>query len=158
MVATAVISGIALNAYSAVNTSTQATINGKQCWTHNVEWNIGPGENMSAGIKGWPCGGMRERGYRGFIEVSDEFKENVISIAKNDTDVQNLLNEGYNIIGVRPIIRTVVEGDGTVFSKATSAVLMLEKDTTGRAYIWVDLEQGKVMQIEILAMTIIEKP
>ncbi len=154
----AVVSGIALNAYSAADASTQTTINDEQCWNHNVGWNVGLDENMSAGMKGWPCGGMRERGYKGFIEVSDEFKENVINIAKKDMDVQNLLNEGYNIIGVRPIIGTVVEGDGTVVSKATSAVLMLEKDTTGSAYIWVDLEQGKVMQIEILTRTIIEKP
>jgi hypothetical protein len=102
--------------------------------------------------------GMRGQGCYGSIEVSEEFKENVINIAKSDTDVQNLLNQGYNVTAVKPIIKTIVEGDGTVVTKATSAILMLEKDTTGRAFVWVDLEQGKVTRIEILTITVIEKP
>ncbi|MGB9960127.1 MAG: hypothetical protein ACPLKQ_06380 [Candidatus Bathyarchaeales archaeon] len=157
VVVAAVISGIALNAYSSANASTQTTING-ECSDKNLRWAVWPTGNMSARMKGWPYGGMREHGYMGFIEVSDEFKENVINIAKKDADVQNLLSEGYNITEVRPIIKTVVEGDGTVVSKATSAILMLEKGTTGYACVWVDLEQGKVVQIEILTRTVIEKP
>jgi len=102
--------------------------------------------------------GMRGQGCYGSIEVSEEFKENVINIAKSDTDVQNLLNQGYNVTAVKPIIKTIVEGDGAVVTKATSAILMLEKDTTGRACVWVDLEQGKVTRIEILTITVIEKP
>jgi len=82
----------------------------------------------------------------------------VINIAKNDTDVQNLLADGYNVTGVRPIIKTIVEGDGSVVTKATSAIVMLEKDTTGHASVWVDLEQGKVTKIVILTRTVIEKP
>jgi hypothetical protein len=155
VVVAAAISGIALNAYSTVNANTQATVNGEQCWNHDIGCTVG---NMSTGMQCWPHGKMRGRVYYGFIEVSDEFKENVINTAKNDTDVQNLLNEGYNITGIRPIIKTVVEGDGTVVTKATSAILILEKDTSGRAYAWVDLEQGKVTQIEILTRTVIEKP
>jgi len=153
VVAAAIISGIVLNAYSTANA--QTTISGEQCWNYGAGWVIG---NMSAGMRGWPRGGMRGRGCYGFIEVSDEFKENVINIAKNDTDVQNLLSEGYNITGVRPIIKTIVVGDGTVIMKATSAILMLEKDTTSRASVCVDLEQGKVTRIEILTRTVIEKP
>jgi len=104
--------------------------------------------------RGW----MRGPCYGGFIEVTEEYKENVIAIAKNDTDVQSLLNEGYNITCVKPIIKTVVQGDGTVVTKATTAIIMLEKDTTGRAMVRVDLEQGKVTKIAILTLTIIEKP
>jgi hypothetical protein len=92
------------------------------------------------------------------ITVSQGFKDNVINIAKNDTDVQNLLNDGYNITTVRPIINATVEADGTVTLEATSAVVMLEKDTTGRASVWVNLEEGKVTRIEILTRTVIEKP
>ncbi len=109
-----------------------------------------------------PCsfpGGGRHgpRGF-GFIEVSEEFEQNVINIAKNDTDVQTLLDEGYNITAVRPIIKTVVEADGTVATKATSAIVVLEKDTTGCASVWVDIEQAKVTEIVILTRTVIEKP
>jgi hypothetical protein len=142
-----------LNAYSTANA--QTIVNGEQWWNFGAGWFIG---NMSMGMRGMPHGGMRGQGCYGFIEVSEEFKENVINIAKSDTDVQNLLNEGYNITAVKPIIKTIVEGDGTVVTKATSAILMLEKDTTGRAFVWVDLEQGKVTRIEILTITVIEKP
>ncbi|MEM3578357.1 MAG: hypothetical protein QXX51_07950 [Candidatus Bathyarchaeia archaeon] len=155
VVAVAIISGIVLNAYSTANA--QATVNSEQGWNFGAGWFIG---NMSMGMRGMPYGGMRGRGCFGYgsVEVSEEFKQNVINIAKNDTDVQNLLNEGYNITAVKPIIKTIVEGDGTVITKATSAILILEKDTTGRAFVWVNLEQAKVTRIEILTRTVIEKP
>lgn len=92
------------------------------------------------------------------MEVSEEFEANVIDIAKSDEDVQDLLDDGYNITGVRPIIKSVVEGDGSVVTKATSAIVMLEKDTTSRASVWVDLEEAKVTEIVILTRTVIEKP
>jgi len=82
----------------------------------------------------------------------------VINIAESDQDVQNLLNDGYNITGVRPIIKARVEASGDVVIKATSAIVMLEKDTTGHASVWVDIEEGKVTKIEILTRTVIEKP
>jgi hypothetical protein len=150
VIAVAIISGIVLNAYSTANA--QTTVNSEQSWNFGAGWFIG---NMSMGMRG-----MRGRGCfgYGFIEVSEEFKQNVVNIAQNDTDVQNLLNEGYNITAVKPIIKNIVEGDGTVVTKATSAILILEKDTTGRASVWVDLEQEKVTRIEILTITVIEKP
>jgi len=155
VVAVAIVSGIVLNVYSTANA--QTTVNNEQGWNFGTGWFIG---NMSIGMRGTPPGGMRGRGCfgYGFIEVSEEFKQNVINIAQNDTDVQNLLNEGYNITAVKPIIKNVVEGDGTVVTKATSAILILEKDTTSRAFVWVDLEQEKVTRIEILTITVVEKP
>jgi len=100
---------------------------------------------------------MRGRGGFGFIEVSDEFKENVITIAKADSDVQALLTDGYNITQVRPVIKTVVEADGTIVTKATSAIVVLEKDTTNRATALVDIEEAKVTEIVILTRTVIDK-
>lgn len=138
----AIISGIALTAYAANNG--QENSNGL----------------IMPGTRGWPCGWGHcgfNRGHYGFVEVSEGFKENVINIAESDSDVQQLLNDGYNITGVRPIIKSTVEADGTVVTKATSAILMLEKDTTSHASVWVDLEQGKVTEIVILTRTVIEK-
>jgi len=152
VVVAAIISGIALNAYSTANA--QTTTNGEQWWSCGVGCFIG---NMSMGMRVMPHG-MRGQGCYGSIEVSEEFKENVINIAKSDTDVQNLLNQGYNITGVRPIIKTIVEGNGTVITKATSAILMLQKDTTGRAAVTVDVENAKVTEIVILTKTVIQKP
>jgi hypothetical protein len=59
---------------------------------------------------------------------------------------------------VRPIIKTVVDADGNVVTKATSAVLTLQKDTTGHASVMVDIEEAKVTQIVILTKTVIDKP
>lgn len=105
------------------------------------------------GHHGGPHGG--ERG--GSIVVSQEYKDNVINITESDTDVQNLLAEGYNVTGVRPLISTTVEADGTVVTKATNAIVTLTKNTTGRALVWVDVEQTKVTRIEILTLTVIDK-
>ena len=74
--------------------------------------------------------------------------------------MQNLLADGYNITDVRPIINTIVEADGTVTMKAMTAIVVLEKDTTnatGRAFVTVNVEEGKVTRIEILTRTVIEK-
>ena len=99
-------------------------------------------------------------GFGGFgpIEVSEEFKQTVTNIAGNDTDVQNLITDGYNVTSVRPIIKTVVDAEGNVITKATNAVLTLQKDTTGHASVMVDIEEAKVTQIVIITRTVIDKP
>ena len=109
--------------------------------------------------------GMRDmqfgrHGIGGFgpIEVCDEFKQTVTSIAENDTDVQNLLNDGYNVTSIRPILKTIIDGEGNVVTKATSAVLILQKDTTGYATVTVNIEEAKVTHIVILTRTVIDKP
>lgn len=91
------------------------------------------------------------------MEVNEEFKENVIEIAESDEDVEGLLDDEYEIIGVKPIIRARVEADGEVVEGVTTAFVMLKKEGTGRASVWVDLEEGKVTRIVILTRTVIEK-
>ncbi len=145
--AAAIMSGIVLTAYSADN--------GQESTTDIPEWgNMGM---MMPEACGGPHGRMGGHGGFGFIEVSDEFKENVLSIANADSDVQALLADGYNITQVGPIIKSVVEADGTVVTKATSAIVMLEKDTTSRATALVDIEEAKVTEIVILTRTVIDK-
>ena len=146
----ALLGGIAVTAY--------ATNDGEENSNGFPEWFNG---RMMAGICGMPRGGPR-RGPRGwgrggFVEVSEEFEENVISIAESDEDVQALLDDGYSVAGVRPIIKSLVEADGNVETKAANAIVVLEKDETGRARAWVDLEETKVTKIVILTRTVIEK-
>jgi len=90
------------------------------------------------------------------IQLSSDFKENATNIAKNDIDVQNLLNQGYNITSIRPIISTTVDGNGNVVTKASTADLTLI-GTNGRALVVVDLSQAKVTKIVTLTMTEIDK-
>jgi len=107
-------------------------------------------------------GGMRGMHGRGggfgeFVTVSQEYKDNVINITESDSDVQALIADGYNVTGIRPIIKATVEGDGTVSLKATTAIVTMSQNTTGRAIVWVDVEQAKVTRIEILSIKIIDK-
>jgi len=121
--------------------------------------------DIAKGFAGWlngrmqmgRCGWGRGGGRLGLIEVSEEFEQNAIAIANEDGDVQGLLEQGYTIVGVRPIIKTIIDGNGDVTTKATDAIVMLGSEDTSRASVWVDLEEGKVTQIVILTRTVIEK-
>jgi hypothetical protein len=141
----AILSGIAVMVYAngvANGTNTESDI------MFNYGGCMGGGHGFGRREFGW--GG-------GSITVSQEFKDNVINITQNDSDVQNLLADGYNITDVRPIINTIVEADGTVTMKATTAIVMLSQNTTGRAFVTVNVEEGKVTEIVILTRTVIEK-
>jgi hypothetical protein len=134
-------------------------------YANRINGDAGPIANVAGDGDAYLGGGHGHGGRPGYrigpwgsITISQEFKDNVINIAKNDTDVQNLLNDGYNITAVRPIINPTVEANGTVTMKATNAIIILEKNTTSRATIWVNLDEGKVTRIVILTMTVIEKP
>ncbi|NWG11024.1 hypothetical protein HXY33_04645 [Candidatus Bathyarchaeota archaeon] len=149
MLILAILSGIAVMVYA--NGVTNSTNTTSDLVYYNGDYYNGI--TAPFGRHGRGCGW----GFGGSITVSQEYKDNVISIAQNDSDVQNLLADGYNITDVRPIISTVVEADGTVIMKATTAIVMLSQDTTGRAYVTVDVEQAKVTEIVILTRTVIEK-
>ena len=93
----------------------------------------------------------------GAIQVSSDFTANVTNIAQNDSDVQNLLSQGYNITVIRPVISTAVDGNGNVVTKASTADLMLQGNNGSRAFVVVDLSQAKVTKIVTLTVTEIDK-
>ena len=137
---------------SAINTNDNGTIG----------FNGFDGGPMMIGME--PRFGMghrgMDRGFAGFyseaIQLSSDFTANVTNTAKNDSDVQNLLNQGYNITSIHPIISTIVDGNGNVISKASTANLTLI-GTNGRALVVVDLSQEKVTKIVTLTVTEIDK-
>ena len=92
----------------------------------------------------------------GQIQVSSDFTANITNIAKNDSDVQNLLNQGYNITSIRPIIVTSIDGNGNIVTKATVADLTL-LGSNGKAVVVVDLSQNKVTKLVTLTLTEIDK-
>ncbi len=99
-------------------------------------------------------------GGHGQVQVSDEFKENVTSIASADSDVQDLLNNGYNVTAVTPILQSTVDGNGYVTTRASTAILTLTKDDTnsyGRAQVLVNIDQATVTKIYTETRTLIEK-
>ena len=125
----------------------------------SIPWNcgfLGFGRHGRMGFGG--PGGPGGFGGLGQIEVSADFTANVTSIAKADSDVQNLLASGYNITMIRPIIKTVIDGQGNVVTQASSAIVMLQNGTTGHSSVLVDLEKGKVTEIVTTTRTVIQKP
>jgi hypothetical protein len=162
VLALAILSGIAAMAYANAGAgdtnALMATFNGV---TGNDNssfcFGYGFGGHHRGGMEGFFGGPQGDCGRGGSITVSQEYKDNVINITESDTDVQKLLAEGYNITGVRPLINATVEADGTVTMKATNAIVTLVQNTTGRAIVWVNVEQAKVTRIEILTMTVIDK-
>lgn len=149
----------AANANGATDSNATAlTLNGDLPFWNNGSMMFGTAE-FAGGPRGRFGGGRGlGPGGCGSIEVSAEYEENVTNIAKNDTDVQNLLADGYNITSVRPVIKSTIDANGIVTTKATTAVVLLQKDTSGFASVSVDLEQGKVTEIVIVTRTVIEKP
>jgi hypothetical protein len=104
-------------------------------------------------------GGHRHGFMGGFgnIEVSSEYTANVNVILNNDTDVQNLISQGYNVTSINPIVKNVIEADGTLTTKATTAIVTLQNGTSGYATVGVDVSQAKVTQIVIITRTVIDK-
>ena len=138
----------------AVTASTELNANA----TDFPFWGMG---GMMMGEQGFGGGhgghGPRGMGGIGNIEVSSEYTATVNSILANDTDVQNLITEGYNVTSIRPMVKSVIGADGTLTTKATTAVVALQNGTSGFATVSVDVEQAKVTQIVIITRTVIDK-
>ena len=102
-----------------------------------------------------------DRGFGGFnheaIQVSADFTANVTNIVKSDNDVQSLLNTGFNITSIRPVIITSIDGNGNIVSKASTANVLLQGNNGSRSLVTVDLSQAKVTKIVTLTITEIDK-
>ena len=108
-----------------------------------------------------------ERGLRGGIaryggfgagaaQMSEEYTANVTNVAENDIDVAALISQGYNMTAVHPQFSLVIDGNGNVVTKASTANLTLA-GINGRAIVVVDLDQAKVTKIVNFSVTEIDK-
>jgi hypothetical protein len=100
---------------------------------------------------------QKRLGRYGSIEVSEEYEANVISVAEIDEDVLALFTDGYSVTRIKPLLKASIDVDGNVVVKATNAIVILEKDETNRAAVWVDIEADTVTKIVVFSKTIIEK-
>jgi hypothetical protein len=166
----AIVSGV-LIATQAINPQVSAADNEQTTDQTTVTSQTATDANYTIGPQ-WFCMGDQGRfgfggrgpfeprmgmGQYGGIEVSTDYQNNVINIANNDTDVQQLLNDGYNVTRVIPNLQTVIDGTGNVVTQATNATVILTKADTGRAVVSVDLQQSKVTQIVTYTRTVIQK-
>jgi len=108
----------------------------------------------SGSRRGFGCG---FRGSMGNVEISSEYTETVNTILENDTDVQNLISKGYNVTSIRPQVKSIIGGDGTITTRASAAIVTLRNGTLGYATVNVDVTNARVTQIVILTRTVIDK-
>jgi len=123
------------------------------------------GMGMMMGIQGFEGGpgGRGDRfgdgfgGQMGNIQASSAYNETVGNILGNDTDVQKLVSQGYNVTSIRPILSSTISADGTVTIKASTAIVTMQNGTSGFATVNVDITNAKVTQITIITRTVIDK-
>ena len=121
------------------------------------------GANLMMEEQGFNGFGGGPRGHRGFmmggmrnIEVSEEYTAAINAILGKDSDVQNLVSQRYNITAINPIIKTIIGADGTITTKASSAVIFMQ-GTSGFATIKVDVTNQAVTEIVTITRTVIDK-
>jgi hypothetical protein len=147
----AILTGYAASALATDTNSTTASTTSTTSSSNLTDVSIGFDMGFGGGHGGHGHGSM------GTIEVSAEYNQTVTAILNNDSDVTNLISQGYNVTSIRPIIKSTVSGDGTVTSKATTAIVELTNGTSGKAAVTVDITNAKVTQIVILTRTVIDK-
>jgi hypothetical protein len=139
---------------SDVGESTNDAVSAPPFWdlglmTGDQYFGDGPGSR-----RGFGCG---FRGSMGNVEISSEYTETVNTILENDTDVQNLISKGYNVTSIRPQVKSIIGGDGTITTRASAAIVTLRNGTLGYATVNVDVTNARVTQIVILTRTVIDK-
>jgi hypothetical protein len=115
----------------------------------------GFGFDGGLGCRGHGAGPMG--GNMNNIELSDEYTANVNETLSSDSDVANLISEGYTVTSIHPVIKNVIESDGTLTTKATTAIVTLQNGDSGIATVKVDVENSAVTQITIITRTVIDK-
>ncbi len=90
------------------------------------------------------------------LVVSEEYRERVVEIAMEDPDVSKLVEEGFNVTNVRPIVRAYVGADGSVSLRADEALVVLRKDGSV-AVVLVSLSEERVIKVVVRTVTVVEK-
>jgi len=80
------------------------------------------------------------------IQISSEYNETLMNILNTNSDAKSLLDQGYSVVSVRPLVTAYVQGDGTVSFKAEKAVVVLSNGNVVVAYI-VDIVSRSVTHI-----------
>jgi hypothetical protein len=91
------------------------------------------------------------------FQLSADFNATINGILNIDTDVKNLISQGYNVTYINPLIQNVIGGDGLVTTQATRATVLMQNGTSGYAAVNVDITNAKVTQIVIVTRTVIDK-
>jgi len=102
--------------------------------------------NVPVGFKGWfMCApGFTTKS----VEVSQGYKAAVMDILNKNDEAKGLLEQGYTVEGVTPIVKAYVEADGTVTVKAQQAVVVLASSNGDVKVMYlVDIGSGSVTHL-----------
>ncbi|ADM27433.1 hypothetical protein Igag_0599 [Ignisphaera aggregans DSM 17230] len=92
-------------------------------------------------------GGVKHGLLMGGVEISDEFRDRIVSILNSNENTSKLLSEGYNVSRIMPIgMKMIVNGDGTVTLRVARVVVELAKDSS-KVFVWIDVESGSILRI-----------
>ncbi len=91
------------------------------------------------------------------VTISSGYNQTISNILGNDTDVQNLVTQGYNVTVIHPIVSSTINADGTITTAASTAEVLMQNGTYGYAVVKVDVTNAKVTQIVIVTRTVIDK-
>ena len=172
VISSAILAGIAASAFAQTNSTSTATStapSSTDASSISVGGNVTDvppwGMGMMMGDQGFGGGGPggfggREGGFGGLtgdIQISSAFNQTVNKILGNDTDVQKLVSQGYNVTSIRPMLSSTIGADGTVTTTASTATVMMQNGTSGYATVSLDVANAKVTQIIIVTRTVIDK-
>ncbi|MEM1873744.1 MAG: hypothetical protein QXS85_02995 [Acidilobaceae archaeon] len=82
-----------------------------------------------------------------FIEVSPEYASEVEKILRENPETATLLEEGFTIAKIKPLVRAYVGAGGEVTLKATQAIVVLKKGSEACYAYLVDLSNGTVTKL-----------
>lgn len=94
--------------------------------------------------------------FKGLIQISPEYNETVMRILSSNSDVKSLLDQGYSVVSIRPIVTAYVQADGTVVFKAEKVIVALSNGKIVVTYV-VDVVSGSVTHIATMNLNAIKE-
>jgi hypothetical protein len=79
-----------------------------------------------------------------------DYVAKAVDIVRNDPETADLLDKGYTIVNVRPLVEAQWTSRGPVATPTSQAIVVLVSWNTlppSKAFVTVDLDQGKVVNV-----------
>jgi len=77
------------------------------------------------------------------IEIDPEYNSTVLDILKSNPETSQLLEQGFSVKAIKPLIKAYISANGEVTLKATQAITVLTNNTAVYTYI-VDISNKSV--------------
>lgn len=106
-------------------TLTRAQSNNRISWDTSVQFDF----------KARKCFGCKLGPLRSTFQISAEYNETINEVLRANDDTCNLLNQGYRVVLIRPIVKAYVQGDGTVSLRGPQAIVVLSNNSTAAVYL-----------------------